>query len=81
MLIITIEKKDKRDEDISDKDKNDESKTAKKFDAISKDIKNNERTTKTISAKNHGRYINLHPLIIQLINAGKQCSKKIMDFM
>ena len=58
-----------------------DSKTVKKFDAILKGIKNNGRTTKPISVKSHGCNINLHPLIIKLINGGKTVVKKIMDLM
>ena len=42
-----------------------------KFDAISKYIKNIGRTTKPISVKSHGSNINLHPLIVKLLKAGK----------
>ena len=69
-----------REEDISDEDKNDESETATRFDAILKDIKNIGRTTKPISVKSHGSNINLHPLIIKLINAGKKVLKKDYGF-
>ena len=47
----------------------------KKFDAILRDIENNGRTTKPISAKSPGGNINLHSLIIKLINAGKSMLK------
>ena len=66
-----------REDDVTtEEDKSDESKTAKMFDAILKDIKNNGRTAKSISVKSHGDYINLYPLIVKLLNRGKTMSKK-----
>ena len=63
--------KDESSKDMSDEDKSDDSKTVKKFDAILKDIKKNGRTTKLTSVKIRESNVNLHPLIIELINAGK----------
>ena len=45
-----------------------------------KDIKNNERTTKSISIKSRGSNINLHPLIIKLLDAEKTVVKKEYGF-
>ena len=60
-----------REVDKSDEDKSDESKIDKKLDAIFKGIKNNGRTSKPISVKSYGSSINLHPVIIKLLNARK----------
>ena len=38
---------------------------------------NNGRTTKPISFKTRGGNINLHPLIIRLLNAGKTVLKRL----
>ena len=43
-----------------------ESNIAKEFDAVTQDIKNNGRTTKSISVESHGSNINLHSLILKL---------------
>ena len=50
------------------------------FDAIIEDIKNNRKTTISISVKSHGSSINLLPLIIKLINAEKAVFKKDYGF-
>ena len=60
-----------REEDMSDEDKSGECETSKKFDAISKDIKNIGRNTKPVSVKTHGSNISLHSLIIKLPSTGK----------
>ena len=53
----------------------------KEFDAILKDIKDNKKTTKSISVnKSHDNNINWHPLIINLINTGKTMLKKDYRF-
>ena len=57
---------------MSDDYKSDESKTVKKL----KDMNNIGRITKPINVKIPGTNINLHPLIIKLINAGKTVLKK-----
>ena len=65
-----------REQDDSDEEESDQSNIAKKFDAKLIDIKNNRRTTKRINVKSHGSNVNLHPLIIKLLNAGKKVLKK-----
>ena len=47
---------------------------------MSKDIKNNERTTKPINVKSCGSKINLHLLIIRLLSVGKTVLKKDYGF-
>ena len=42
--------------------------------------RNNEKTTKSISVKSHGNTINLHSLIIKLLNAEKTILKKDYGF-
>ena len=64
----------KNDEVTSDEDKSDESKAVKKFDAIWKD--NIGRISKLINVKSRGSNINLHPLILKLLNAEKIVLKK-----
>ena len=66
---------DKRKDDISKEDVSDESKTVEKFEFILKDTNNNGRTTKSNSVKTRSSNINLHPLIIKLINAWKSVFK------
>ena len=72
--------KNNTEEDESDEDQCDESKLAKKFNAILKDIKNDGRTSKSINIKSHGNSINLYPLVIKLLNAGKSVIKKDYGF-
>ena len=59
---------------------NSESNFTKEFDAILKNIKNNGKTAKSINVKNHGSSINLHPLVIKLINGEKTVLKKDYGF-
>ena len=66
--------------DNREENKRGESNIAKEFDAITQDIKNNGRTTKSISAESHGSNINLHSLILKLLNAEKRYSKKDYGF-
>ena len=68
------------EKDESDKDESDKRKITKMFYAILKDIKSNGRTTKPISVKSDGGNINLHPLIIKLLNARKMVLKKNYRF-
>ena len=65
---------DNREARKSDEVKSDESKTVKKFDAIWKD--NTGRISKLINVKSFGSNINLHPLILKLLNAEKTVLKK-----
>ena len=51
--------------------------STKKFNAILKNVRN----TKLISVKSHGSNINLHALIIKLINAEKALLKKGYAFV
>ena len=39
-------------------------------------LKTNGNTTKTINVKSHGNKINLHPLIIKLLNTEKTVLRK-----
>ena len=55
-------------------------KIKQKFDAILNDIKNVGRTTNPTSVKSRDGTINLHPLIIKLLNAGKTMLKKDYGF-
>ena len=55
-------------------------KIKQKFDAILNDIKNVGRTTNPTSVKSRDSTINLHPLIIKLLNAGKTMLKKDYGF-
>ena len=59
------------DDDNRVDDTSDESNITKEFDAILKDMKNNGRTTKSMSVKSRGKNINLHLLIIKLPYAEK----------
>ena len=59
---------------------NSESNFTKEFDAMLKNIKNNGKTAKSINVKNHGSSINLHPLVIKLINGEKTVLKKDYGF-
>ena len=52
----------------------------KTFDAILKDIKNNEKITKSIIVKTRSKNISLHLLIIKLLNAEKKMLKKNYEF-
>ena len=52
----------------------------KTFDAILKDIKNNEKIIKSIIVKTRGKNISLHLLIIKLLNAEKKMLKKNYEF-
>ena len=52
----------------------------KTFDAILKDIKNNEKIIKSIIVKTRGKNISLHLLIIKLLNAEKKMLKKNYQF-
>ena len=65
MLLITV--------DNREKDNSGENKTIKKVDTI---LKTNGNTTKTINVKSHGNKINLHPLIIKLLNTEKTVLRK-----
>ena len=71
---------DNKEEDMSD-----ESDYTKNFEAIFKNMKVSKKSTESISVKSRGKNINLHPLIIKLLNAKKKkkkrCSKKIMNLM
>ena len=62
-------------------DKSGEITITKEFDATLKHIKNNGRATKSITVKSHDNNINLHSLIIKLLNREKTAIKKIMDLM
>ena len=65
---------------MSDEDESDESETAKKFDAILKDIKIIGRTTKLMSLQSLSSNISLNPLLIKLLKAGKTGLKKDYEF-
>ena len=52
----------------------------KTFDAILKDVKNNEKITKSIIVKTRSKNISLHLLIIKLLNAEKKMLKKNYEF-
>ena len=72
--------------DNKEKDMSDESDYTKNFEAIFKNMKVSKKSTESISVKSRGKNINLHPLIIKLLNAKKKkkkkwCSKKIMNLM
>ena len=66
---------DNRGENISG-----ESNVTKQFDAILEDIKNNGKTAKSISVNNQGGNINLHTLIMKLLNAEETLLKKDHGF-
>ena len=57
-----------------------ESNITKNFDAVLKDIKNNGRTTKSISVKSYGSNVNLRPLVTKLLNAEETVPKKDYGF-
>ena len=61
---------DNKEEDMSD-----ESDNTKNFEAIFKNIKVSKKSTESISVKSRGKNINLHPLIIKLLNAKKTKKK------
>ena len=63
---VKIEDGDNNREDMSDK-----SNITKEFNEILEDIKNNGRTSQSISVKNHGSLSKLHQLITK-INAEKR---------
>ena len=63
-----------------EEDESDESKTVKRFDVILKDIKNIRRITKPICVKTWDSNINLHSLIIRLLNARKIVLEKDYRF-
>ena len=58
----------------------DESTTAKGYNMILEDIKNNRKITKHISIKSHGININLRPLINKLLNTEKMVLRKDYGF-
>ena len=62
---------DNKEEDMSD-----ESDYTKNFEAIFKNMKVSKKSTESISVKSRGKNINLHPLIIKLLNAKKKKKKK-----
>ena len=65
---------------ITEEDKDGESNITKEFDAILKDIKDNGKTVRLISVKSHGNNIDLHPLMINLLNAEKMVLEKDYRF-
>ena len=69
---VKTEDGDNRGEDISG-----ESNITKEFDAI---LDNNGTTTKSISVKSRGNNINLHLLIIKLLNTEEMVLKKDYGF-
>ena len=62
---------DNKEEDMSD-----ESDYTKNFEAIFKNMKVSKKSTESISVKSRGKNINLHPLIIKLLNAKKKKKKR-----
>ena len=68
---VETEDVDNRGEDMSG-----ESNITKDFDAVLKDIRNNEKNTKSVCIESCGSNINLHPLIIKLLDAEKNSAQK-----
>ena len=69
---------DKEDSDDREVGKGVESNITEEFDAILKDVKNNGKTTKSINAKCHGNYSNLHHVITKLLNDLKKYLMSLM---
>ena len=58
----------RKDDDNREQDKSGESNNTETFHAILVDIRNNGKTTNSISVKSRGSNINLHPPIMKLLN-------------
>ena len=71
LFIAAIIDNNKEDGDNREENKNGEYNISEGFEAILKNIK----------TKNHGKNINLHPLMIKSLNAENRCSKKVTDLM
>lgn len=71
----------KHDDDNRGQDICGESNISKEVDAILEDIENNRKTATSISVKSCGRNINLHQLIIKLINAEEMVLKNVMNLV
>ena len=53
----------------------------KEWDTILNYMKNNGKTTEAISVKSCSNTINLHPLVIKLLNPEKNSAQKNMNLM
>ena len=71
----------KHDDDNRGQDICGEINISKEVDVILEDTENNGKTAKSISVKSCGRNINLHQLIIKLINAEEMVLKNITDLV
>ena len=67
---------------IEKKKKSGKNDITKEFQVILKVIESNGKTTKSAKVKSRGNSINLHLLMIKLLNAkNRRSSKNIMDLM
>ena len=67
---------------IEKKKKGGKNDITKEFQVILKIIEGNGKTTKSAKVKSRGNSIDLHLLMIKLLNAKNiRCSKKVMDLM